>query len=373
MLDPGMARVTVLAGGVPRPDHPVTFQAPDGTEIATVRTDASGVAAVTVPEGSYVTAYDIYRLGGNRRSIVSVMGVKPGDTIELRGDADVPQRDLQFAYPAYAGATTYEVSSTCAADGVGESTMPSLSSAPCSPRVDTLVAAADDNGNNLAYLAKLDQPFDQLIDLTGETWIAPTLTYSSYTNPPVFTETRATRHYTTERGVFASCESGQPDGAYDFSCPTVPGATIIEELWMWESSVGHHVYSLAPSAPVDLAGTAITGPTSSGVLAQGPTLTWTERAGVAPQFVIAQVDASGANENPYQWNIVAPYGGASLPLPTLVGEGVMYMNPGEGGGTLWLGTADGGYDAIRQLGPVLYGAPRVNAETGRIVLSAYES
>jgi hypothetical protein len=253
--------------------------------------------------------------------------------------------------------------------------MPSLSSPPCSPRIDTLVAADAETESNVAYLAKLDQPFGSLIDLTGETWITPTLTYSNYINEPAFTQRQSTRRYTTERGVFGVCENNERDGeAYAFSCPTVPGATIVEELWLWQDSVGQHVYSLETSTPIDLMGTAITGPTQDGIIDQVTrVLSWPERAGAAPQFVIARVFGSGTSQNPFQWEIVAPYGGASLTLPTLIGEGAVYTDPGEAGGVIWLGTAEGGYDAIRQLGPMSANGVRVNAATGRVVLTAYES
>ncbi len=373
MIEPGMARVTVLAGGVPRANHPVTFQRSDSTEIATVMTDASGVAAAMVPEGSYVTAFDIYQVSSPFRSIVTVMGVKPGDSIEIRGDANAPEENIAFTYPAYAGAISYDVASTCAADGVGGSTMPSLSSRPCSPRIDTLVVARDDTGNELAYLAKLDQPFDQVIDLTGETWVMATPVATTYTNVPSFALNRASRRYTTPRGTFGECQAiGYTSGTFTFACPEIAGVTVVEETWLWEDAVGRYVYSPAPAAPIDLTGAAIAAPTDYAYSIPGTReLLWTERAGATPQFVMAQVSGTGGSA-PYRWEIVAPYTGSTLPLPTLTGEGEIYNNLEDAGAFVWLGTAEGGYDAIRQLGPTYVGGIRVNAATGRVVLTAYE-
>jgi hypothetical protein len=374
MVDPGMARVTVTSLGAPRANQPVTFQGPDGAEIATVMTDASGVATATVPEGSYVTAYDIYNLAGPQRSIVTVMGVKPGDAIEIRGDAGLPGPELAFSFASYAGAASYGISSTCAGDGVGTDTMPSLATNACGPRVDTMIGAADANGNTLAYLAKLDQPSDQVIDLTGDAWTEAQSSTTTYTNVPAFIESRATKFYTTPRGTFATCRENAWDGGeYDFLCPEVPGATVVEELWLWSDPRGLYVYTPSQAGPIDLATADVKNVTEYGTIDQTTReLTWAESTGATPQFLMVQVGASGVDQNPFQWEIVAPYTGASLVLPTLIGEGAMYTDPGEAGGYIRLGTAEGGYDAVRQLGPMYLGV-RVNAETGRMVLTAHEA
>ncbi len=78
--EPGVASVTLLIGRVPIADRTVYFQGPDGAEIATVQTDASGRASAVVPPGSSITVLDVLRVRFNRpgRNVVTVMGVEPG-------------------------------------------------------------------------------------------------------------------------------------------------------------------------------------------------------------------------------------------------------------------------------------------------------
>src|SRR5687768_1095190 len=85
---PGMASVTVRIGRMPAANRTLYFQGPDGSEIATVQTDANGTASAIVEAGSSVTALDILDVRFNRpgRNVVTIMGVQPGDDLTLTGN-----------------------------------------------------------------------------------------------------------------------------------------------------------------------------------------------------------------------------------------------------------------------------------------------
>lgn len=86
------------------------------------------------------------------------------------------------------------------------------------------------------------------------------------------------------------------------------------------------------------------------------TLGWTESAtGVTPDFAIASFQAGRERVPPmlnlqWEWNVVAPYGGASIPMPTLptdIADFAVTASDFTDINGVALGKVPGGYDAVR--------------------------
>ncbi len=371
---PGMATVTVRAGRHLLANHTVYFQAPDSSEIATVQTDAEGRASAVVPDGSSVTT--LVPGNGATSTIYTVMGVKPQDALTLTVATNFEQPDVTFTFPAYTGVATavYAIDTTCGGEGVGEGTTHVLAQDLCSPRTDTMVLARDVTGTqHVAYLAKLDQPFADTIDLAGETWMEIVPSTTTYTNIPAETvRTTAARNLVTPRGVLARCYGGAgapPTHIAALSCATLTGATM-RDVFMYTDHQLIHDFSqvaTAPSSTIDLANVTVRGASDAPIDGATRTLSWTETAGAAPDFVWVRLIEQGAT--PYDRYVLAPYDSTSITLPSLIGDAAVFdLEAGdEPYIELRLGTATGGYDAIRPHGPMYEDS--VSNEIERIVTS----
>ena len=360
--DPDAVHVTILIGGVPVPDHPVTFQNPDGTELATVRTDASGTASATISAGSTLTTLDLFEVRFNRpgRNVVTIMGVQPGDELTLRGDAGVGTSDLTFHYPTFTGGTSppmYGVVTNCNNSEAG--TDPATATLPvrhCQPRIDALMFVIDGLGGVEHYIAKPDQAFGD-VDFSGDEWTAIPTVGTTYTNVPAeFTGVSSSRRVTSPRGPLYTCRAtvtGTGSTRTSQSrCASFPGASLLDILSYrqdtTEYSVVHTITTDAPT--LDVAGTQIKAPTRDLTLdVPTRTLAWTESAvGVTPDFVGVHIETTDID-----WHVIAPYTGNTLALPPLLGAAAPHdLEPTDSPNpVLSVGAAMGGYSAVRRFGP----------------------
>lgn len=359
---PGTATVTLRLGRIPLANHTVYFQGPDSTEIATVMTDATGTATAIVPPDSSVTVLGLRDIANPAiTSIVTVMGVSPGDHLRIDGSARFPQETIDFTWSAYTGVASpsYGISTTCGGDGLGEGTTGGLHLDRCSPRIDVLAYARDAavGGPPLAYAAKLDQPFGA-VDLTGETWTAMPMVGSTYTSIPLTTSVHSSRHIVTPRGRIAGCSATPQSNTSTYApvmpCPNIAGTTTFDTLLFTDHQttfeVTHRITTASPA--FDLAGSMIKAPASSGAFdTTTRVLIWKETAGATPDFMTVFANKVSGAAPYFYWDIMAPYRGDSLTLPALVGEAAPFVLGNEANPVITTGTATGGYDAIRVHGP----------------------
>jgi hypothetical protein len=350
----GNATVTVTVGGAPRANRPVIFQGPDGAEIAIATTGADGKVSANVPAGSSVTTLDLYNTGDDRRSIATVMGVMPGDSIVFNGE-EFTARTATFQLPAHPDTgAIYIVETTCGrtSDGVTTTTV-QLELVNCPSRIDTVAYAANATAF-LGYIALLDQPSAGPIDLTAQTWQALTTVQSTYTNLPNMDNelSDSTRSLHTSRGRFADCLTiDSTDTVADHLCPVIPNTFAVDDSFFFNYPVGEYAITqlaTAASQTFDLAETKLRNATDGATWdATTRTLTWEETAtGGNPQFTSVVVGS-----DLYSWEVLAPYTPGRLVLPPLLGEAAMY-NEAENVNAYYpkLGTATGGYDALRPHG-----------------------
>ncbi len=361
---PGTATVTVRAGRQPIANHTVYFQGPDSSEIATVQTDADGRASAVVPAGSSVTTLDLeYYRNKASRSIVTIMGVKPGDDLAITGSPDllVESARLDVVIAPYTGVPSplYAMRTTCGDASLGDTTSSSYFSLLCSPRIDALVRAVDSSNRDVAYVAVLDQAIDVPLDLTGVAWTPLTSSGTTYTNIPAATYIESYRRLVTPRGELLSCSDVSQNASSTYTasmdCPTIPGVTMVDTLVYTDVQTIWEVTQpvATPASTIDVANMAVRAPSSPNFDGAARTISWSEsQTGATPEFVTLWIE-DRSHPNPNYWEIIAPYDGASITLPTLVGEAaeidlapttVPYV-------IVRTGTATGGYDAIRPHGP----------------------
>ena len=111
--------------GAPVGDVDIVSMMPDNTVLAMAKTGASGNATVRVYPGGTVTA--VYRhtvdMGAD---LITWVGVKPGDTLKFgsrafstSGQSSTSIGSMTYSWPAQAGATAYNIATSCTTSGVG--------------------------------------------------------------------------------------------------------------------------------------------------------------------------------------------------------------------------------------------------------------
>ena len=358
----GVATLTIRIGGVPAVGHTVYFQAPDGAELAIVQTDANGRASAVVPANSSVTTLDVYNSRArDGHNVVTILGVQPGDDLNLAGDFGLAQVPVQVTFPAFTDIAMprYSLFTTC---GRGSATTPStvIALAQCNPRIDTVaVARIDETGEALAYIARLDQPASATIDLSGETWAAlPTVT-STYTNIPPFDYSSVVqRSIRTARGPIVEC-SGRggtaPSFAVQLTCPVIAGTTAVDIVAWGDVTANReviHPISTTTSPTFDLAGAQVQSPLDYAFDLATRSVTWNQDSvGATPDFVRLEIESRNRD---LDWRVIAPYAAArSITLPPLLGEAASVDLDATDApfAIITTGTATGGYDVVRPFGP----------------------
>ena len=132
------------------------------------------------------------------------------------------------------------------------------------------------------------------------------------------------------------------------------------------------------STSVDLTGAFPKGIATEPAINTGThVVSWTETAqGKAPDFVRLDVYATATSsgmDRGIDWDIIAPYSGATLQLPTLVGEGLRYNLAAGDQASLTLSsvTATGGYDAVRERAFTTSIEGLVGITAGRVMTATY--
>jgi hypothetical protein len=371
----------------------VHFQNPDSTLIASVDTDASGVASAMMPNGGFVTAINpFYEPDLSPIELRTFAGAKGGDELVLDDTTQSVNTnivgnnspsDIGFVR-LVTGCGDVAATGTTGGKPSGMLIVPG----GCLPTTDIFELVNDVEGSLLYWGYLPDVTLDGMtldasaIDVTNTEVQTKTVNYT-------VSDAELTSYYYENQQVTASGRmsfanaSNMPD--YPMTLPVVPGAldtmffqgdTSLTRRMLYEWQPGFATtYAADVSAKLLRKGTAK--PTFDRA---NHRLIWTEAStGVAPEwgYATAHIDRG---EYGISWTVVGAAGGAALQLPVLPNEGTDYnpMSDESVSVTAFVaGASTGGYDAVRERlqgypdlqTPMLLLAPGVT--TGTLALQDY--
>jgi hypothetical protein len=378
----GTVTLTIIADGSVS-GVPVHFQNADSSLVATVPTDASGVASASMAAGGFVTAVSPF----NGDELFTFAGVKPGDQLHLDLPNPPPTVSITVDAPIDPAATNTLLFTTCgnatlqtAAGSGGGPVGVTLSS--CSANVDMVVESFD---GNFAPLQALFQP-----DVAVSDGAAITLTASyqalATTNLTLAGFGASTGAFVqqgiaTAHGlVYPPFQSGTSialangTGSGSVVVPDVTGGLGVETIDLdSEAFSARHAVVWGPYSPVfAVAGTIMLAAYTSAP-AWDPAanaVTYTIDAGTTPDFEQTTLQIS-APTNGWTWHMVAPHATA-LTFPHIPVTNGTDFNPAATDfvdvSELTAAKVPGGYDAARALAfDIPVGVANVSATTGDVV------
>ena len=369
---PNDVALTVTIGGLPAPDVAVVFQrSVEGDVVATVATDANGVAGAAPGDGGFVTA--IVPAGAGAR-LFTFAAVHAGDRLRLDVDGTLQPATTSkpFTVATRAGASGYDVRTPCGSgtlDATGTGAI-ELDVAACGGTLDAIVIALED-GLPAASLSSSGVTVDApQIDLAGSYDVLAhnSFAYSAVPAQVVFMGTYeaiiSPRGRLVDGSAGAAPSGGAADSALDLPAGTGFAALIVSDGRPANGEHGEQlVFDWGPwNASYALAyGSALLRPYTSAPLFDHlqRAVTWDEGAtGGMPQALRASVHVyrSGIPEGTsWSWSIVAPREAAALVrFPQLPRLGDTDFVPRDDDTVviedLTSVAAPGGYDAVRPAG-----------------------
>jgi hypothetical protein len=370
---PSDVALTVTIGGVPAPDVAVVFQRNvEGDVVATVATDASGVAGAALGDGGFVT---VIVPGGAGARLFTFAAVRAGDRLRLDVDAapQPPTSSIAFSVPTRAGAPGYEVRTPCGSGILGATGTGTieLALAACGGTLDAIVVALDDNGLPAASLTSTGVTLDTAqVDIAGsyDALVHNSFAYSAVPAQVVFMGTYeaiiSPRGRLVDGSAGAAPSGGAAASALDLPAGTGFAALIVSDGRPADGEHGEQlVFDWGPwNASYALAySSALLRPYTSAPLFDHlqRAVTWDEGAiGGMPQALRTSVHVyrSGIPEGTsWSWSIVAPREAAPLVrFPQLPRIGETDFVPRDDDTVaiqeLTSVAAPGGYDALRPAG-----------------------
>jgi hypothetical protein len=336
-VPPADASGTVTFDG--RSGTRVYFQSTDGTLIAMQDTDAAGQASATVPEGGSVTAVFT---DDTATRVYSYLHVHPGDVLRAEYDTDAERVNFTVTFPVdpTAGVVGYRVNSPCyIIYNIPEVTdTPTLTTGGALGCHDTttelLVRSVDSDDVTINTLYMQDVPISDTttFDMTGATW-TPTVTRTAQlTGLPASATTRVNLAIVSPHGMIEyPTQVVDPTSEAVFAGATFAGAIDSYRVLSTNGSSIKSLVAWAPSAAtasVDDSG-QMPWVTSGSYDATTGALAWTEDSTgttATPNLVTAVIRVNRTSTaSSWEWNVVAPYIGPSLPLPTLPAEASDYI------------------------------------------------
>jgi hypothetical protein len=379
---PAPVRLTITKNGTPARDVVVYFQNADSSLVATLTTDANGVAETLMPAGGFVTAINpfttpIPALGGRLADqLRTFAGVKPGDRLVLTHVDPPGSFDVLVTVPEISNGSRYEISTTCGSGsaapnppGVRLAASGSAQLAGCETTDFLVIAFINDEGEriNSAFYhpdvkvepgAQIDftqPPADTYKDLRDVTF--------AYTNVPGnLNDLFATHYLASARGKLDRSFEGfiqVTDGAGSLGVrePDVDGLVGILATRGFISGQ-HHVLQWGPNTTeysLDMTGVLLRDieSESSRYLIPEHQATWTEATtGAAPDLTTLELEVERTiPEGPvrvWNWRIAAPYTAGKVQFPTLpIDTYTPTENDFRAVFKLINAKVPGGYDAVR--------------------------
>lgn len=344
---PTDVRMTVHDSAGPVAGLAVVFQNPDDSEVATLMTDAQGVATAKLPMGGSVSVIRDDSTTDPAGAVYTYVGVKGGDQLDLAlplapttpitVTVQVPDPDPDARVPV-------AVRTPC---GAGQGTPPEVTltlDGSCGAMTDFYVTELDAEPSAFIKRAAITPT----IDLSTEMYRPALATSLSVSNAPIGATISIEKTLETDlfRPVFSTGPLAVISGqSVDSEVPDLPG--VEEQLIATVAYQGstqrvgtRELYAAAPGT-VDLSTAMIVGPSAPTLV--NDTLAWTESGSGAPDLVVG--DRSGAG---IHHTIVGPYSGASLRIPRLPALFAAFNGQPDDVVTVALAKATGGYDAVRK-------------------------
>jgi len=340
--------ITVRDQGVPAPNITILFQAPDGTLLADLKTDAAGAAKADMPEGGSVSVIrSVLVEAVERQTVYTYAGVKPLDNLVFgRGTLiDPAEVNVTVNVPPDAGNVTIK---TPCGEGAGAAPAVTLALTGCATELDFFVENAAGDG----FLAHA--PVAGLVDFSTQVFSPKSTTMLTLSNVPVDIQTTSIAKRLDTPAPFYVFSTGELSTrtTIEATTPTLPTSeqlvvvTAIRDTSTQMMS-NRQPFSATPSA-IDVNAGYIVRTSTTAVDPTNGNVTWLETGDGAPDFVTAMVGTT-RGELTFTRYIAAPYAGALLVLPRLPD---LYANLNWVAGDVTtqshaLARATGGYDAMR--------------------------
>lgn len=381
----GNVKITITSGTTPMVGVRVHFQNANSTLVASVDTDANGVASTTMASGGYVTAVDPWANapGGIIAHLITYAGVQAGDEILLKDDVGGQVDLVDFTTPAdsTAGVTGYLVSTVCDNNTDTGTTITLGLYYKCRPTAEVIVASTDANGDivNFAYATAVNTS-GTTVDLSGQTLAAATSKTFTYNNVPASGAGVDLIHQLfNTNGAIIERSLSDLGTTVTFTPKLTPFTGALESSFaITGAPEGFHgiidwaAFS-ANAYTVDVGARLLREATTGASFGLAShEVTWTEGStGVVPDFTQVTTQTTRASNGlSLTWDMVAPYTMGTVKYPTVPVETVDYNS--QSGDTVVIDTltlvkAPGGYDSVRE---VIYGiaGPEAFAAAGSVTL-----
>lgn len=304
----GASGVVSVQLAPPVGEVPVLFLAADDTVVAMTTTDGAGMASATLPPGGSVTV-----INQALEELYTVLGVEAGDTIRVPIRANSSAVTITVDLPVLAGATSYQVRTSCSNGGTSNTPQVLLLSR-CSGPTDVLVVAQTPTGPQALLAPDVDLPaVAGVVTVTG-TYRPEGSASLTVTNVPAGLVT-VDAHLVRARGRFFINDQVPTAAAVTAGAAAVPalpytdlpGLDVLAGVIMQPPGVGRqHLVRRGPAAASYTLDAGVTPlPFVQGVSVDDATqtVTWTGTGPGTPVAVWTQLQ-----DGKVYWNVLAPSG-----------------------------------------------------------------
>jgi hypothetical protein len=342
---PASVRLTIQKNGNPARDVVVHFQNSDSSLVATLTTDANGIAETIMAAGGFVTAINPFTTPIAVDQLRTFAGVKPGDRLVLTHEDPPAPFDVNVTVPEISRGFDYAVNTTCGSGfavpplpGIRLAAAGSIQLAGCTTTDFLVISRINDEGIRVVsafYHPDVKVEAGARIDFTQppEDTYKPLIDVKfDYTGAPDNLRSLFVSHYLASThgkiepsfGGTVSLTGGA--GSLELREPDVQGLIGIVDTRGFMSGQ-HHVLQWGPNATeysLDMTGMLLPDveSESSRYLVPEQQAAWTEVAtGATPDLTTLELEVRRAPpeepERVWQWRIAAPYTAGKVQFPTL--------------------------------------------------------
>jgi|GEM_PF-2979856 len=329
---PATTKVNVTA--VSRHYEPLESQAPRagvsvyaistaGALVGTVTTGADGKASVELPTGGSVTA--VYPKGtqSNRVTVVTYMGVKPGDNLTF-GDHDTQhmatpgtEGQLTVQWPAVANATSYEVLSPCYETSTTNLTTTLSLWEGCQKPVAPVALIAYDGSEHViasVFLPAAVYTPGSTLAITAEQWVSQAATPSYGVTVtglvPAVQSVNISATGEFERLWFDRSAYGiEPNQGTATTAFSLPSAALnkhgMARLWRGDYD-GRQYFWKAGAAPLSIDASGRPWVTTAAASAEDRLVQWLQSPGTAYDAATVQLHWSPSDDTRVTWRVLLP-------------------------------------------------------------------
>lgn len=335
--DTPSAQVTVAVFDITAPVAavPVYFLDGAGALIATVDTDAAGLARAEMPTGGSVTA--LIPTGGFAPDLATALGVQPGDTIGIRAPGGGTDMTIDLTFPANGSNGHYVINSACGSSDIvikgGSTVNTQLSLWNCRGRTDFVISADNGDGGPVSTFVAGDVDIADGASITvSGTYVANIDVETTFQNlPGNHSSIHITRSVLTTPFVVASnwntVDIVKGTGSTTESVPSITGpsrGSVIASGQLYGNRSVSGIYDVAlGDYTLDTTDVFLrTFTRSADFDTTTRTLSWGESTtGVVPDLTLAMIEISRPSQKAsWEWTVLAPHDSTSIQLPLLPGD-----------------------------------------------------